>query len=66
MADSFSRGYALEEITGKDFQSLLQDTVLTPLNLNGTYYKAPKAALGVIPGNANLTKWNFQLGDEAP
>ncbi|ETS73636.1 hypothetical protein PFICI_14582 [Pestalotiopsis fici W106-1] len=59
-------GYALEEITGKDFQSLLQDTVLTPLNLNGTYYKVPKAALGVIPGNANLTKWNFQLGDEAP
>lgn len=60
------RGYALEEITGKDYQSLLQDTVLTPLGLNGTFYTRPDNALGVIPGNANLTQWNFQLGDEAP
>ncbi|KAH6660992.1 beta-lactamase family protein-like protein [Truncatella angustata] len=59
-------GYALEEITGKDFQSLLEDTVLTPLGLNNTFYKVPKAALGIIPGNANDTKWNFQLGEEAP
>ncbi|KAI0149222.1 beta-lactamase/transpeptidase-like protein [Pestalotiopsis sp. NC0098] len=59
-------GYALEEITGKDYQSLLQDTVLTPLGLNGTFYQRPDNALGVIPGNANLTQWNFQLGDEAP
>ncbi|KAI1857499.1 hypothetical protein JX265_011234 [Neoarthrinium moseri] len=59
-------GYALEQITGKDYQSLLQDTVLTPLNLTNTFYKVPKQALGIIPGSANATKWSFQLGDEAP
>lgn len=61
-----SRGYALEQITGQDYQTLLESTVLEPLGLNGTFYNVPKAALGVIPGNGNNTKWNFQLGDEAP
>ncbi|KAM0818246.1 putative Beta-lactamase family protein-like protein [Seiridium cardinale] len=59
-------GYALEEITGQDFQTLMQNTVLTPLGLNNTYYKVPKAAVGIIPGNANDTKWSFQLGEESP
>jgi CubicO group peptidase (beta-lactamase class C family) len=60
------RGYALEEITGKDFGTLLHETVLKPLGLNNTFYQVPKAALGIIPGNGNDTKWNFQLGEEAP
>ncbi|KAI0131789.1 beta-lactamase/transpeptidase-like protein [Xylariales sp. AK1849] len=59
-------GYALEEITGKSFQSVLQDTVLTPLNLTRTFYTRPADSLGIIPGNANATHWNFQLGDESP
>jgi CubicO group peptidase (beta-lactamase class C family) len=65
-SDAISRGYALEEITGQDYETLLQSTVLKPLGLNGTFYQAPKASLGIIPGNANATQWNFQLGDESP
>lgn len=58
--------YALETITGKSFQSSVQDGILTPLGLNNTYYTTPYSSLGVIPGSWKDTQWAVQLGDESP
>ncbi|KAI1266985.1 beta-lactamase/transpeptidase-like protein [Xylariaceae sp. FL1019] len=58
-------GYALETITGKSFESLLNDTVFTPLGLNNTFLQAPDQALGVIPGDPDETGWTFDLGESA-
>ncbi|KAI1426659.1 beta-lactamase/transpeptidase-like protein [Xylaria sp. FL1777] len=58
-------GYALETITGKTFESLLQETLLKPLGLNNTFLRAPEHARGLIPGDPNSTGWSFDLGDAA-
>jgi CubicO group peptidase (beta-lactamase class C family) len=58
--------YALEGITGKSFQSSVEDGVLTPLGLNNTFYTTPNNTLGVIPGSWKDTQWAVQLGEETP
>lgn len=59
--------YALEEISGKDWLTLLTDNVLEPLGLENTYYTTPNdTSNGVIPGNASTVGWSNQLGDEGP
>ncbi|KAI0101490.1 beta-lactamase/transpeptidase-like protein [Nemania sp. FL0031] len=58
-------GYALETMTGKTFESLLQETVLGPLGLNSTFLRAPERARGIIPGNPDQTGWSFDLGEAA-
>ncbi|KAI1172666.1 beta-lactamase/transpeptidase-like protein [Nemania sp. FL0916] len=58
-------GYALETITGKTFESLLKDTVLSPLGLNNTFLRAPDRARGIIPGTPDQTGWTFDLGEAA-
>ncbi|KAI0538043.1 beta-lactamase/transpeptidase-like protein [Xylaria digitata] len=58
-------GYALEAITGKDFESLLEERILKPLDLNNTFLRAPEHARGVIPGDPDLTGWSFDLGEAA-
>ena len=59
--------YALEEIAGKDWLSMLTDNVLSPLGLDNTYYSTPNdTSKGVIPGNATRVGWGNQLGDEGP
>ncbi|KAI1458684.1 beta-lactamase/transpeptidase-like protein [Annulohypoxylon moriforme] len=59
-------GYALEQMTGKSFGAMVQDRVLTPLNLTRTFYSTPKDSLGIIPGNRYKTNWAFDLGNESP
>lgn len=59
-------GYALESIKGKPFGDMVQDSVLTPLNLNHTYYASPPDSVGLIPGTPKESGWAYQLGDEAP
>ena len=59
-------GYALENIAGKDFVSILNDNVLYPLNLTSTYYYYANESLGILPGNVNDTFWNVYLGDASP
>ncbi|KAH8163379.1 hypothetical protein CIB48_g4849 [Xylaria polymorpha] len=58
-------GYALETITGKPFESLLKETVLEPLGLNNTFFRAPDSKRGIIPGNPDQTGWSFDLGEAA-
>lgn len=59
--------YALEDISGKDWESLLVDNVLEPLGLESTFYTTPNdTSNGVIPGNASSSGWGNGLGDEGP
>ena len=59
--------YALEQISGKDWLSLLNNNVLEPLELQSTYYTTPNdTSNGVIPGNASTVGWSNRLGDEGP
>ncbi|KUJ16559.1 beta-lactamase/transpeptidase-like protein [Mollisia scopiformis] len=58
--------YALEGITGKSFESSIEDGILKPLGLSHTFYNAPNESLGVIPGTWKATQWAVQLGDETP
>ncbi|EGO61040.1 hypothetical protein NEUTE1DRAFT_120106 [Neurospora tetrasperma FGSC 2508] len=58
-------GYVAERITGKPFKTLVQDSVLTPLNLTHTFMSAPDDSLGIIPGNRHSTSWAFDLAEEA-
>ncbi|KAK3685315.1 beta-lactamase/transpeptidase-like protein [Podospora appendiculata] len=57
--------YIAEKITGKKFKSMVQDSVLTPLNLTHTFVSAPDDSLGIIPGNRYSTSWAFELAEEA-
>jgi len=59
--------YALEEITGKDWITLLSSNILEPLSLERTFFNTPNdTTLGVIPGNASQVGWYNQLGDGGP
>ncbi|KAE8451681.1 hypothetical protein EG329_003138 [Mollisiaceae sp. DMI_Dod_QoI] len=58
--------YALETITGKSFESSVEDSILKPLGLNHTYYNTPNESIGVIPGTWKDTQWDVQLGEETP
>ncbi|KAI0967244.1 beta-lactamase/transpeptidase-like protein [Xylaria arbuscula] len=57
--------YAMETITGKTFESLLEETVLKPLGLNHTFLRAPEDSRGIIPGDPESTGWSFDLGEAA-
>ncbi|KAK4236185.1 hypothetical protein C8A03DRAFT_17146 [Achaetomium macrosporum] len=57
--------YVAERITGKDFNTLVKETVLKPLNLNHTFVEVPEDSLGIIPGTSRATQWGFQLAEES-
>ncbi|KAF3066495.1 putative beta-lactamase-like 1 [Daldinia childiae] len=56
-------GYALETITGKTFQTLMEESVIRPLGLNNTFLKAPEDSRGIIPGDHYTTGWAFDIGE---
>ncbi|KAI1653525.1 beta-lactamase/transpeptidase-like protein [Daldinia decipiens] len=56
-------GYALETITGKTFQTLMEESVIKPLGLNNTFLKAPEDSRGIIPGDRYETGWAFDIGE---
>ncbi|TPX08000.1 uncharacterized protein E0L32_010331 [Thyridium curvatum] len=58
--------YALEEMAGKSFQSIVENRIIKPLNLTHTFYKTPNDSLGIIPGNRYMTNWAFDMGNESP
>lgn len=58
--------YALENITGRNFTTSLNDKVLGPLNLKNTYYRNPPQSVGIIPRNFRETSWQAYLGDASP
>ncbi|KAI0176545.1 beta-lactamase/transpeptidase-like protein [Hypoxylon sp. FL1284] len=57
---------ALEEMTGKTFATMVQESVIEPLGLNHTFYKTPNDSLGIIPGGRVVTNWAFDMGNESP
>ncbi|OTA56263.1 beta-lactamase/transpeptidase-like protein [Hypoxylon sp. EC38] len=59
-------GYALEEITGKSFSSMVQSRIIKPLGLKRTYYTTPRDSLGIIPGDRIQTNWAFDMHNESP
>ncbi|TPX16053.1 uncharacterized protein E0L32_000387 [Thyridium curvatum] len=59
-------GYALETITGKKFQDMLENDVLKPLGLEHTFLFAPNETLGAIPSDKSRVQWYYSLGDTAP
>ncbi|KAJ9144081.1 Beta-lactamase-like protein 2 [Pleurostoma richardsiae] len=58
--------YALQNMTGKDFGTMISESILQPLNLTRTFYTTPDDALGVIPGNRFKTTWAGDMGDANP
>ena len=60
-------GYVLEAITNKPFRSMLENSILHPLNMTGTSLLAPsESADGVIPISESASGWAALLGDESP
>jgi CubicO group peptidase (beta-lactamase class C family) len=57
--------YALENMTGRKFQDMLETDVLKPLGLNHTFLFAPNASLGAITGDLVATGWWYSLGETA-
>jgi len=58
--------YALENISGKNFSTILNDRVIKPLNLSRTFYDTPPDKYGVIPGSPKDTYWGVSLGQASP
>lgn len=53
-------------MTWRDYQDLLTQDLLEPLNLTRTFYNTPDISLGVIPNAGGQQFWNFAMGDETP
>ncbi|KAF2655858.1 beta-lactamase/transpeptidase-like protein [Lophiostoma macrostomum CBS 122681] len=58
--------YALENVTGRTFEEVLQEGVVKPLGLTRTYYRDAPVQLGVVPGNLSDSYWGVGLGDASP
>ncbi|GAM38701.1 hypothetical protein TCE0_033r09643 [Talaromyces pinophilus] len=58
--------YALEAITNKTYNALLEEYLFEPLGLNDSYYDVPADNVGIIPGNASTSLWGLSAGDETP
>lgn len=59
-------GYALETMTDRKFDTILENNLIKPLGLTRTFSKTPDPKLGVIPDYMGEYFWNFQFGDETP
>ncbi|KAH9210692.1 putative beta-lactamase [Leptodontidium sp. 2 PMI_412] len=56
--------YAVENITGKTFPELVEETLFGPLKLTGSSWTVPKDnSTGVV---LDPTVWNLDFGDEIP
>jgi CubicO group peptidase (beta-lactamase class C family) len=59
--------YALEAITGKKFETMLDESILRPLKMSETSLFAPTTQTnGVIPVNETASWWAINMGDLAP
>ncbi|SPO01739.1 uncharacterized protein DNG_04412 [Cephalotrichum gorgonifer] len=55
-------GYAIENITGKTFEDILQDDILGPLNLTSTSLSPPDPSEAIIPVGAGEVLIGFDIG----
>lgn len=59
--------YALENITGKSYSTLLEEKVLRPLGLSRTSTTPPlDESRCVIPGTPTSTLWDYNFGEVGP
>ncbi|KAJ5762482.1 uncharacterized protein N7511_005864 [Penicillium nucicola] len=58
-------GYALEAIAKADFEDILIDRLIKPLNLTQSGLQ-PQSRFGVIPSNEAHSWFNYTVGDENP
>ncbi|KAJ6007095.1 hypothetical protein N7499_000759 [Penicillium canescens] len=58
-------GYALEAIAKADYEDILIDRLIKPLNLTRSGLQ-PQPQFGVIPSNETYSWFNYTVGDENP
>ncbi|KAK2740466.1 hypothetical protein FQN57_006093 [Myotisia sp. PD_48] len=59
--------FALEKITGKSFEKVMDEEIVKPLGLTRTSLEHPiEDSWGVIPFNNSLAWWNISIGLESP
>ncbi|KAI9690336.1 MAG: hypothetical protein M1822_009298 [Bathelium mastoideum] len=60
--------FALSKVTGMDFETLFNRTLVAALDLSGTFYTVPtgREYQGAIPGDPTETGWNSNLGPSGP
>ncbi|KAL7265862.1 hypothetical protein RUND412_011610, partial [Rhizina undulata] len=56
-------GYALENITGKSYEQLLQEEIFTPLDFTHTSIQKPDDSQGIIPYGPNDWRWDLGSGN---
>ncbi|OQD65439.1 hypothetical protein PENPOL_c006G02945 [Penicillium polonicum] len=59
-------GYVLESIAKADYEDILIDRLIKPLNLTRSSLQVPNPSLAVIPSNETFSWFGYDFGDEAP
>lgn len=59
-------GYALESIANANYEEILWDRLIRPLNLTRSCLKIPDPSLAVIPHNETFSWFGYEIGEEAP
>ncbi|KAJ5972408.1 uncharacterized protein N7479_002326 [Penicillium vulpinum] len=59
-------GYALESIAKGDYEDILMDRLIKPLNLTRSCLQVPDPSLAVIPYNETFSWFGYEIGEEAP
>ncbi|OQE13084.1 hypothetical protein PENFLA_c054G03176 [Penicillium flavigenum] len=59
-------GYALESIANANYEEILWDRLIRPLNLTRSCLKVPDPSLAVIPHNETSSWFGYEIGEEAP
>jgi CubicO group peptidase (beta-lactamase class C family) len=52
-------GYALENITGKPYETIVRDKIVQPLGLNSTGFDRPPASQAIIPIGMDFFSLDF-------
>ncbi|CAI7609838.1 uncharacterized protein N7487_011491 [Penicillium crustosum] len=59
-------GYVLESIAKADYEDILIDRLIKPLNLTRSSLHVPDPSFAVIPHNETFSWFNYECGDESP
>ncbi|CAI7631380.1 unnamed protein product [Penicillium glandicola] len=59
-------GYVLESIAKADYEDILMDRLIKPLNLTRSSLQALDPSLAVIPHNETFSWFGYEIGEEAP
>ena len=59
--------FALENITDKSFQDIVEHDLFAPLNMTSSFYNPPMdLSHAVLPGGAELSGFLYDYGNETP